>query len=77
MWMQDLRLALRTLRRSPGFTVVAILILGIGIGGIVSSFTIVDGFLLAPLPFEDPEVWSIDTGPTLRAAERRADSHYR
>ena len=55
MWMQDFRLAFRTLRRSPGFTVIAILILGIGIGGIAASFTIVDGFLLTPLPFEDPE----------------------
>ena len=59
MWMQDFRLASRTLRRSPGFTIIAILILGIGIGnligGIASSFTIVDGFLLTPLPFDDPE----------------------
>jgi putative ABC transport system permease protein len=51
--MQDFRLASRTLRRSPGFTIIAILILGIG--GIASSFTIVDCFLLTPLPFDDPE----------------------
>lgn len=55
MWFRDLRYALRTLRSNPIFSLVAILILGIGIGGIATSFAIVDTFLLRPLPFVEPD----------------------
>jgi predicted permease len=52
---RDLRLSLRTLRRTPGFTVIAILVMALGIGANVALFTVVRGVLLKPLPFDDPD----------------------
>ncbi|NYF53498.1 ABC transporter permease [Tunturiibacter gelidoferens] len=52
---RDLRFSLRTLRRTPGFTIIAILVMALGIGANVALFTVVRGVLLKPLPFHDPD----------------------
>ena len=52
---RDLGFSLRTLRRTPGFTVIAILVMALGIGANVALFTVVRGVLLKPLPFQDPD----------------------
>ncbi|KAA6456985.1 ABC transporter permease [Acidobacteria bacterium AB60] len=53
-WVRDLRIAGRTLLRAPGFSLVAIGVMGLGIGANVALFTTVRGMLLRPLPFRDP-----------------------
>lgn len=52
---QDLRYAIRQLRRFPGFTVVVVLILGLGIGANCAIFSFVDALFLKPLPVPHPE----------------------
>jgi len=52
---RDLRIGARTLSRTPGFAVVAILITALGIGASVTLFTVVRGVLLRPLPFPDSD----------------------
>jgi predicted permease len=51
---RDIRYGVRTLTRSPGFSLVAILVMALGIGATTSLFTIVRAVLLKPLPFRDP-----------------------
>ncbi len=52
---RDVRYGLRTLAKSPGFTIVAALILALGIGATTAIFTLVNGIFLKPMPVQDAE----------------------
>jgi putative ABC transport system permease protein len=66
---RDIGFALRMLARSPGYAAVAILTLGIGIGANTAMFTLVDGVLMSPLPYEDADrlvtLWSTSSSRDL------------
>ena len=74
LW-EDLRLAFHGLRRRPGFAAAVVATLALGIGGNVALFSIVDGVLLRPLPYPDPDrlviVWENDR---LRGTDREGAS---
>jgi predicted permease len=67
--LQDVRFGWRLLRRTPGFTIAAVLALALGIGATTAIFTVIDRVILRPLPYSEPDrlavVWETNDAKSL------------
>ena len=77
-FLRDLQSAVRRFAKTPGFTVLAVVTLGLGIGASTATYSLVKAVLLRPLPFREPErlVWISNTmhGDTLSHRTSRVDA---
>jgi putative ABC transport system permease protein len=73
---RDIRQTIRRLGRTPGFTAATLLTLALGIGANTAVFSVIDGVLLKPLPFPEPDrligVWQTAPGVNIKDLERLA-----
>ena len=71
--LRDLRISIRTLFRSPGFSIMAVVVMALCIGATTSLFTVVRSVLLRPLPFRDPDrlvmIYEHFRAPSINAPE--------
>src|SRR5215213_7220413 len=76
MLLQDVRYAWRSLSKSPGFTAIAVACLSLGIGINTTIFSVVDGVMLQPYPYQDAEHIAVLAGRNQRLHINRGGVSY-
>ncbi len=76
IFLDDLRLAARNLSRATGFSLIVVLTLALGIGSVTAVYTLVDGVVLRPLPFDDPDTLVAVWGTNAETGAGRFTSSY-